>query len=260
MARYSRPAPHHAVPATDRSREGPARSAFQRFLDVVECAGNKMPHAAVVFMWLALVLIVLSHLLHLGGYSATFEVVDPLSHRAEVTTTHARSLLTNEALRFMYSSVVANFMSFNAVGLVLVAMLGVGVAESAGLIKALIRRLVEVAPPGILTYVLVFVGILSGGVRRAHDSGGRPSASSGVRCAHRRLAVHDGSDQLRRAGVSRNWRCLRFRCENAEGTRGRRQGHGESRQLPRPAHIPVVLRQPVHRARHVQQHCHDRRC
>ena len=61
----------------------------------------------------------------------------------------------------MYAGVVQNFMNFTAVGVIIVAMLGVGVAESAGLIKALIRKLVMVAPPAALTYILVFIGIIS---------------------------------------------------------------------------------------------------
>jgi aminobenzoyl-glutamate transport protein len=61
----------------------------------------------------------------------------------------------------MYADLIKNFMSFTAVGVIIVAMLGVGVAETAGLIKALIRKLVKVAPASALTYILVFVGILS---------------------------------------------------------------------------------------------------
>ena len=61
----------------------------------------------------------------------------------------------------MFTGVVQNFMNFNAVGVIIVAMVGVGVAEEAGLVKALIRKLVVVAPPHALTYMLVFVGILS---------------------------------------------------------------------------------------------------
>jgi aminobenzoyl-glutamate transport protein len=57
--------------------------------------------------------------------------------------------------------VVQNFMSFNAVGVIIVAMLGVGVAEEAGLIRALIHKLVNVAPAPAMTYILVFIGILS---------------------------------------------------------------------------------------------------
>ena len=52
-------------------------------------------------------------------------------------------------------------MNFNAVGVIIVAMVGVGVAEEAGLVKALIRKLVIVAPPWALTYILIFVGIIS---------------------------------------------------------------------------------------------------
>ena len=47
----------------------------------------------------------------------------------------------------MFTGVVANFMGFNAVGVIIVAMVGVGVAEESGLVKALIRKLVIVAPP-----------------------------------------------------------------------------------------------------------------
>ena len=46
----------------------------------------------------------------------------------------------------MYSRLIPNFMGFTAVGLLIVAMVGVGVAEEAGLVKALIRKLVAVSP------------------------------------------------------------------------------------------------------------------
>jgi aminobenzoyl-glutamate transport protein len=52
-------------------------------------------------------------------------------------------------------------MDFTAVGVIIVAMLGVGVAESAGLVGALIRKMVQVAPRKALTYILVFVGVIS---------------------------------------------------------------------------------------------------
>ena len=52
-------------------------------------------------------------------------------------------------------------MSFTAVGLMIAAMIGAGVAEESGLVTALIRKLVIVSPPWALTYILAFVGILS---------------------------------------------------------------------------------------------------
>ncbi len=139
----------------------PKKTGLEKILDKVEIIGNKVPHPAVIFVWLILTVIVLSHIFHLLGASATYESINAETHQPEQVTSVARSLLTTEGIRFMYDGVVRNFMSFNAVGVIIVAMLGVGVAETSGLIKALIRKLVQVAPPAALTYILVFVGIVS---------------------------------------------------------------------------------------------------
>ncbi|MGP1346755.1 MAG: AbgT family transporter [Phycisphaerales bacterium] len=167
-----------------------AKGGMQKFLDVVERVGNKVPHPAVIFLLLLALVIGLSQVLHMAGASVSYEVMVPESRPADITvvadpmhyatpdavgldaideqdvtietrTTTARSLLTVEGLRFMYTSLIPNFMAFTAVGLIIVAMLGVGVAEESGLIKALIRKLVVVAPPKLLVYIMVFVGILS---------------------------------------------------------------------------------------------------
>src|SRR5262249_44727501 len=76
-------------------------------------------------------------------------------------TIDVKSLLTTEGVRFMYSSLIPNFMGFAAVGLMIVAMVGAGVAESSGLVNALIRKLVVISPRWAMTYILVFVGIVS---------------------------------------------------------------------------------------------------
>jgi aminobenzoyl-glutamate transport protein len=136
-------------------------TTMQRVLDVVERVGNRVPHPVVIFVILILVVIALSHLLWMLGASVTYQIVDPDTLEIETRTTAARSLLTVDGVRFMFTGVVANFMGFNAVGVIIVAMVGVGVAESAGLVGALIRKLVLVAPPRALSYLLVFVGIIS---------------------------------------------------------------------------------------------------
>ena len=134
---------------------------MQRILDVVERVGNKVPHPVMIFVILIGIVVVLSHILYMLGASVSYQVVNLETDSIEYTTTVARSLLTVDGIRFMFTGVVQNFMSFNAVGVIIVAMVGVGVAEEAGLVGALIRKLVVVAPPGALIYLLVFVGILS---------------------------------------------------------------------------------------------------
>jgi aminobenzoyl-glutamate transport protein len=134
---------------------------MQRVLEGVEKVGNKVPHPAVIFVLLIVLVVLLSHVFYMMGISVTYEAINPETHAVEKTTTAVKSLLTSDGIRFMYSKVIENFMSFTAVGVIIVAMLGVGVAEASGLVAALIRMLVKVAPAKALTYILVFVGIVS---------------------------------------------------------------------------------------------------
>jgi aminobenzoyl-glutamate transport protein len=164
MTRRTVPAgAHGGVHAPDEVIEpgGHRKTTVERMLDVIERAGNKVPHPVVIFVMLIGIVIVLSHLFYMIGASATYQAINPDTHELEDITTSAQSLLTADGFRFMYSNIVQNFMNFNAVGVIIVAMLGVGVAEESGLIRALIRKLVLVAPRKAMTYILVFIGIIS---------------------------------------------------------------------------------------------------
>lgn len=154
--------PHAAIPSPETvPPQKHKKGTMERVLDTVERVGNKVPHPAVIFVALIGVVMVLSHIFYMTGASVTYETIDPETHVTKEVTTAAQSLLTGEGIRFMYAEVVQNFMNFNAVGVIIVAMLGVGVADAAGLVAALIRKLVQVAPARALTYILVFVGVLS---------------------------------------------------------------------------------------------------
>ena len=72
-----------------------------------------------------------------------------------------KGLLTGGGVRFLFTSFVSNFRNFAAVAIILVVMIGVGLAESVGLIAALIRKLVGVSSRGTLTFIIVLLGILS---------------------------------------------------------------------------------------------------
>jgi aminobenzoyl-glutamate transport protein len=137
------------------------RSFLQKALDGIEKVGNMVPHPAVIFFILAGIVIVLSQILYWLGTSVSYEVIDPVTDQVEQVTTPVKGLLTADGIRFIFTSPVRNFLNFNAVGVILVAMVGVGVAEEAGLISALIRKIVLVAPRRAMTFILVFAGVLS---------------------------------------------------------------------------------------------------
>ncbi len=131
----------------------PSRSLLDRFLNVVERGGNALPHPAVLFAILALLVIVLSWVAAKTGMSvvhpSTGEVVTPVN------------LLSVEGLHRIVTSLVTNFTSFAPLGTVLVALIGIGVAEHSGLIAACLRSLVLSAPRHLLTPIVVMAGILS---------------------------------------------------------------------------------------------------
>ena len=122
------------------------KTFLQKLLDGVETVGNKVPHPAVIFFILAGIIILLSHVLYLLGTTVSYEVVNPQTHKVEAATATVNSLLSGDGIRFMLTSMVRNFTNFGPVGIILVVMIGVGLAEQAGLMTALIEKIVQVTP------------------------------------------------------------------------------------------------------------------
>jgi aminobenzoyl-glutamate transport protein len=169
----------------------PEPAASPKFLDWIERVGNKVPNPTIMFVYLILIVAFLSAILSWAGVKVTDEVVVPVpkdefsqinehlggtwSIYDSVTgepavvpdfvvseeTFAVRNLISADGARHFFSSFVDNFAGFGVVAVTLVAMAGVGVAEHAGLMGALIRRIVRIAPPRWLTFILVFVGVLS---------------------------------------------------------------------------------------------------
>jgi aminobenzoyl-glutamate transport protein len=137
------------------------KTVLQRLLDLVERVGNKVPHPAVLFFVLIVVLVLLSQVLQWVGTSASYSRINPQTHEIENVTTGVRSLLSADGIRFICTSVVSNFVNFGPVGIILVAMIGIGLAEQAGLIGAIIRKIVLVAPRSAMTAIVVTLGVLS---------------------------------------------------------------------------------------------------
>jgi aminobenzoyl-glutamate transport protein len=150
----------------------------QRALARVERVGNAVPDPAILFLAMCVGVIVLSQILDWVNLSVTSEVVthnpavddslDGVSslppagdYAVETETFEVQGLLTGDGIRFIFTSFVSNFLGFTAIGVILVAMIGVGVAELSGLVGGLIRKLVAISTPRSLTYIIVFVGIVS---------------------------------------------------------------------------------------------------
>ncbi|MFB0972478.1 MAG: AbgT family transporter, partial [Neofamilia sp.] len=127
------------------------------FLGFVEKAGNKIPHPVVLFIALAVIVILVSALGEAQGWDVTY--FD--GRQGETITVEVKSLLNAEGLNYMFNSAVKNFTGFTPEGTVLVAIMGVGVAEASGLINTGLKKVLLSVNPRFLTAVVVFVGIMS---------------------------------------------------------------------------------------------------
>ena len=126
---------------------------FQRMLNWTERVGNALPHPATLFALFALAALVFSAVGHVLGW----EVVHPGTKEIVRTV----NLFSQDGIHRILLEMVDNFTGFAPLGIVLVAMLGIGIAEQSGLINAVIRMMVLNSHGRLLTFVIVFTGILS---------------------------------------------------------------------------------------------------
>lgn len=142
------------VAVTDEKQKRPSElSWLMRLLVVIEKAGNKLPHPFWLFLSLAVVVMVLSAIFSATGLSA----VNPATEETVTVT----NLLSTESLRAIVAGTTENFVTFPALGLVLIVLLGVAVAEHSGLIPAMLRGTIAGASPKWITFIVALAGTAS---------------------------------------------------------------------------------------------------
>ncbi|MCK5874413.1 MAG: AbgT family transporter [Alcanivoracaceae bacterium] len=128
-------------------------SATAGWLSRLERLGNRLPHPTLLFVWLCLLLLPVSALVSVSIPDTAHPLTgDPLP---------LRSLLSAEGVRWMLTSMVSNFTGFAPLGIVLVAMLGIGVAEHSGLLGSVLSAIVQRASQRLLVPLVAFAGVLS---------------------------------------------------------------------------------------------------
>ncbi|MEG1902706.1 MAG: AbgT family transporter [Clostridium sp.] len=136
-------------------------SLVNRWLNRIERVGNKLPHPISLFAILVLAVILVSALCEVLGVSATGELVNRSKGIVEQQTVKAISLLNGEGFAYMITHAISNFTGFAPLGVVLVAMFGIGLAEDSGFIGGLLKSTVEITPAKLITPVIVFLGVMS---------------------------------------------------------------------------------------------------
>jgi len=133
-------------------KEKNEKSWINKGLSLIERSGNKMPDPVIVFIILIVLIILASWLFSMLGTEAV--------HPGTGEVVQVENLLTRSNIIRMIEEAVSNFTSFPALGLVLVVMLGIGLAEESGYFEVLLTSVVEKAPPALVIWTIIFAGIL----------------------------------------------------------------------------------------------------
>ena len=130
-----------------------SRSRLARILDRVEVLGNKLPDPAVLFLALLIAVWLCSALLSQFSYAQ----IDPRTG----SPVEIHNLATPDQLAAFLSDMVGTFVGFHPLGVVLLAMLGIGVADHAGFIRTGLKALLNITSPAAVTPMLLLIAIIS---------------------------------------------------------------------------------------------------
>lgn len=128
-------------------------STNKGFIRFIEKGGNALPHPAILFAIFALITLIVSAIGGILGWNGI--------HPATGETVNVINLLSKEGVHRVLLEMVSSYTSFAPLGIVMVALLGIGVAESSGFIGTAVRSLLVKAPPKSVTFMVVFTGVLS---------------------------------------------------------------------------------------------------
>ena len=136
----------------DNSSLNNSKSAFQKILDVIEFIGNKFPSPFILFSSLGLIVLLVSAIF--DGASGSY-----LGKGGKMVDVKIVSLLNADGFRYIITDMVKNFINFPPLGLVVVMMLAMGLAEATGFIGALVRKILHGVPSWAITATIFLIGI-----------------------------------------------------------------------------------------------------
>jgi len=135
------------------SLETNGRTPVEWMLDRIERVGNALPDPAVLFV-IALIMV------WVGSAWLSGMQFDE-KHPTTKESVQVVNLLTGPAIAAFLENMVKSFTGFPPLGVVLVAMLGVGVAEASGLVHVGLKELLRFTPKQLLTPMLLLVAVIS---------------------------------------------------------------------------------------------------
>ena len=118
-------------------------------------------HPITVFLFLILLTILLSGVLSAFEAQATYNTININTKELEPTLITVENLMSFDGIKFLISNATKNFLSFGPLGMLLISLIGLTIAEGTGFIETLTRRHLSKIPKATLTFILIFLATIS---------------------------------------------------------------------------------------------------
>ena len=118
-------------------------------------------HPITVFLLLTILVIIISAISSLLEVQATYNIVNENTNELEPVLITVENLLTLENIKIIISDSLKNFLSFSPLGTLLMALIGISVAEGSGFIETLTKKYFTNIPNWALTFIVIFLATTS---------------------------------------------------------------------------------------------------
>lgn len=136
------------------------KSLINKFIDVIEKGGNKLPHPFILFGSLILITMVASYILNVMGVNITYlSAARKAGEEAKNVTVEVVNLLSKENLKYLITKLPDIFVSYAPLKLVLIMMVASAFIEKTGFFETFMKKYLLKAPKSMITFAIVFMGI-----------------------------------------------------------------------------------------------------
>ena len=118
-------------------------------------------HPITVFIFLTFLVVILSGLLSLLEVQATYSTVNVNTKELDTTLITVENLFSFDGIKFIISNAAKNFLSFGPLGMLLLSLIGINVAEGTGFIETFTKRHLSKVPKSVMTFLVIFIAITS---------------------------------------------------------------------------------------------------
>lgn len=137
------------------------KNSSPSLLNWIERAGNKLPDPSFLFIYLSILIIIISGIAAYFNLSVTYQGFNPDTGNIETITSSVNNLLSVEGVHYLVTNFISHFTNFFPLGPVFTIILGVSVMEGTGMLSVLLRRIVSKTPAALISGMVVFLGIMS---------------------------------------------------------------------------------------------------